>query len=135
MRERALRRPVVLPKREEVLGLLEAASPRSAVGLKVPQRTWPETPEVDVSVIVPCYNVERFVEGCVRSITSQETSRTFEVICVDDGSTDATGEILDTLAEGDERVRVLNQANRGFSGARNAGLAEIRGRGGRLCGL
>lgn len=115
--------------------MLEAASPRSAVGLKVPQRTWPETPEVDVSVIVPCYNVERFVEGCVRSITSQETSRTFEVICVDDGSTDATGEILDTLAEGDERVRVLNQANRGFSGARNAGLAEIRGRGGRLCGL
>lgn len=95
----------------------------------MPPRTWPEEPEVDVSVIVPCYNVENFVEGCVLSITSQETSRAFEVICVDDGSTDSTGQILDSLAAAENSVKVIHQHNRGLSGARNAGIAEARGRG------
>lgn len=114
-------------RQADASGVLEEASPRPAGGLDVPPRAWPAVPEVDVSVIVPCYNVERFAAGCLESITSQETSRSLEVIAVDDGSTDGTGAILDSAAASDRRVRVIHQANRGFSGARNRGIAECRG--------
>lgn len=120
---------VPIPECNDALSILQAASPRPTGGLRVPLRAWPATPEVDVSVIVPCYNVERFVAGCLGSITSQETSRSFEVIAIDDGSVDSTGKILDGIASHDGRVRVIHQENRGFSGARNRGLSEIRGGG------
>lgn len=120
---------------DEAISVLESASPRPSGDLDVPPRAWPVEPEVDVSVVVPCYNVERFVEGCLRSVTSQETSRNFEVIAVDDGSTDGTGAVLDSVAASDPRVRVVHQANRGFSGARNRGIAECRGGGVGVRGL
>lgn len=127
---RAKMRPTAdLPGAADARHILTTASARPAGGLRVLRRAWPSKPEVDVSVIVPCYNVERFVEGCLGSVISQETSRSFEVIAVDDGSDDSTGRILDWLASRDSRVRVIHQANRGFSGARNRGLAEIRGGG------
>lgn len=131
MRERVLRHPAELPASDETVAILESASSRPKgglkVGLKVQPRMWPEEPEVDVSVIVPCYNVGRLVEDCVCSVTSQGTSHSFEVICVDDGSTDSTSEILDSLAGADDCIRVLHQSNRGFSGARNAGIAKAHG--------
>ncbi len=117
-----------LPLPEAARCLLQAVSPAPEGGLKVAPRKWPEVPMVDVSVIVPCYNVERFIGECVQSIVSQSTSRTFEVICIDDGATDGTGAILDGIAAAEGSVRVVHQPNAGFSGARNRGIAEAFGK-------
>ena len=81
---------------------------------------------VQVSVITPIYNMETTVEKCVRSVLGQTLSD-LELICVDDGSTDHTGEMLDQMAAQDSRLKVIHQANRGVSGARNAGLAAAAG--------
>ncbi len=80
----------------------------------------------DLQIIVPAYNVEEYLRDCMDSILSQETQYTYQVILVDDGSTDSTGSIADEYAA-DPRVQVIHQANKGFSGARNAGLDHIVG--------
>lgn len=79
-----------------------------------------------VSVIIPCHNVEMYIESCVVSICGQSLED-LELICVDDGSTDGTGDLLDKLARGDKRIRVVHQENQGAGGARNTGLALARG--------
>lgn len=76
---------------------------------------------VKFSIIVPIYNVERYLENCVNSVLSQ-TYSDFEVILVDDGSPDRCGELCDHYAENDSRVKVIHKANGGLSSARNAGL-------------
>ena len=81
---------------------------------------------VKVSVVVPVYNVEQYVERCVTAITSQ-TLQDFEIVCVDDGSTDGSGRLLDGLSAADGRIRVIHQANAGAGAARNAGLEVARG--------
>ena len=78
------------------------------------------------SVIVPCWNVEKWVEDAVNSVL-RGTFQDFEIIAVDDGSTDGTGAVLDRLAASDVRVRVFHQANGGVSSARNCGLDAARG--------
>ncbi len=78
------------------------------------------------SVIIPCWNVEKWVEDAVNSVL-RSTFSDFEIIAVDDGSTDGTGAVLDRLASTDARVRIVHQANRGLSGARNGGLDVARG--------
>ena len=78
------------------------------------------------SVIVPCWNVEKWVEDAVNSVL-RGTFADFEIIAVDDGSTDGTGAVLDRLASADPRVRVFRQVNRGVSAARNRGLDAARG--------
>ena len=78
------------------------------------------TPPV-VSVIIPCYNAEKNLIQCMDSIISQ-TLEQLEIICVDDGSTDATLEILRDYQAKDPRVRVIRQKNAGAGAARNAGL-------------
>lgn len=79
-----------------------------------------------ISVIVPVYKVEKWVETCVRSICAQ-SYRHLEIICVDDGSPDRSGAILDSLAAEDDRIKVIHQPNQGLSAARNAGLAVASG--------
>lgn len=79
-----------------------------------------------VTVIVPVYNIEKYLERCVNSIRNQ-TYENLEILLVDDGSTDKSGEICDTLAKEDVRIRVLHKANGGSSSARNLGIAEARG--------
>lgn len=74
-----------------------------------------------VSIIVPVYNVSTFLSGCLESILAQ-TFTDYEVICIDDGSTDNSGEIADSYAAKDSRIKVVHQENKGLSGARNAGL-------------
>lgn len=74
-----------------------------------------------LSVIIPCYNVEEYLSECIDCIKKQSYSD-FEVILVDDGSTDGTGKMCDTLAENDSRFRVIHTCNVGSSEARKNGL-------------
>lgn len=79
-----------------------------------------------VSIIVPIYNVEAYIERCIQSLLDQ-TESAIEVILVDDGSTDRSGQLCDQYAETDQRIRVLHKKNGGLSDARNAGIAIARG--------
>lgn len=79
-----------------------------------------------ISVIVAAYNIEAYIERGVRSVCEQ-TYRNLEIIVVDDGSVDATGTILDELAESDARIQVIHEENGGLSHARNTGIARARG--------
>lgn len=79
-----------------------------------------------ISVIVPVYNVDKYIHRCVQSIIKQ-TFTDLEVILVDDGSTDDSGEICDELATIDSRITVIHKVNGGISSARNAGLAVASG--------
>lgn len=79
-----------------------------------------------ISVIIPVYNVKEYLEECLDSVINQ-TFTDLEVICVDDGSTDGSGEILDRYAEKDERVKVLHRENGGYGKAMNAGLDAAGG--------
>lgn len=74
-----------------------------------------------LSVIVPVYNVKPYLQRCVNSITNQ-TYRNLEILLIDDGSTDGSGELCDLLKCADARITVLHKANGGLSSARNAGL-------------
>lgn len=74
-----------------------------------------------VSVVVPVYNVEPFLPECVESILAQ-TWQNYEVILVDDGSTDSSGKMCDDYARKNTRVRVIHKKNGGLSSARNAGI-------------
>ena len=76
---------------------------------------------VKVSVIVPVYNAEKYLAQCLDSILAQ-TLKEIEVVCVDDGSADDSGVILDQYALQDERVKVLHRENRGYGAAMNAGV-------------
>jgi len=78
-----------------------------------------ETPLI--SVIVPVYNAEHFLKRCVDSIRSQ-TYKNFEIILIDDGSTDSSGMLCDNYQALDSRIRVIHKPNGGLSSARNAGL-------------
>jgi glycosyltransferase involved in cell wall biosynthesis len=80
-----------------------------------------------ISVIVPVYNVSDYLKRCVLSITSQ-TYRNLEIILIDDGSIDDSGAICDELSQMDNRIKVVHQANRGLSGARNTGLETATGK-------
>lgn len=79
-----------------------------------------------ISVIVPVYNVQDYLERCVSSLVNQ-TYRNMEIILVDDGSTDASGEYCDRLAKMDSRIIVIHQENKGLGPARNAGLDRMTG--------
>ena len=79
-----------------------------------------------VSVIVPIYNVEKYLNRCVDSILAQTWSD-FELILIDDGSSDRSGVICDEYAQKDGRVRVIHKENGGVSSARNAGLDAAEG--------
>lgn len=81
---------------------------------------------LDVSVIVPIYNDEKYLEECLDSLINQ-TLKNIEIICVDDGSTDSSLEILKKYAEHDNRIIVLQQSNQGAGVARNNGLAIAKG--------
>ncbi len=85
------------------------------------QKTTPQ-----VSIIVPVYNVEDYLERCLNSIQAQ-TLKKWECICIDDGSTDGSGAVLDAWAAKDARFVVIHKENGGTSTARNAGLEKARG--------
>ena len=80
-----------------------------------------------VSVIVPVYNAEAYLGKCIRSILSQ-TFQDYELLIIDDGSTDGSGAICDKLCLEDSRVKVIHKANGGVSSARNIGITEASGK-------
>lgn len=81
---------------------------------------------VKVSVIVPVYNVEKYLSACLNSCVNQTLNDT-EFICVNDGSTDSSLDILGKFASVDHRIKIINKPNGGLSSARNAGLREACG--------
>ncbi len=83
------------------------------------------TPEI--SVIIPVYNVEKFIGRCLLSLVGQ-TFRSYEVIAVNDGSTDSSGDILRSFAEKYDFIKVIDQKNAGASKARNAAIRAARGK-------
>ena len=82
--------------------------------------------EPSVSIIVPVYNAGKTISRCVDSILKQ-TCRDFELLLIDDGSTDHSGAICDDYQARDSRVRVFHQQNSGVSAARNLALREAKG--------
>lgn len=80
-----------------------------------------------ISVIVPVYNIREYLPRCVQSL-QQQTFRELEILLVDDGSTDGTGELCDALAAEDDRIRVLHKENGGTSSARNLGIEQAGGK-------
>lgn len=81
---------------------------------------------VRVSVIIPCHNAAKYLDQCLESIISQ-TYRNLEIICIDDGSSDATPTILAHSARKDNRIKIVSQSNHGIAAARNAGLKIATG--------
>lgn len=79
-----------------------------------------------ISVIVPVYNAEKYIEKCVASIRAQ-TYRNLEIILVDDGSCDRSGELCEAFALEDSRIVVIRKENGGVASARNAGLDAMHG--------
>lgn len=79
-----------------------------------------------ISIIVPVFNVEKYIIQCVDSILSQ-TYNNFELLLIDDGSTDNSGKICDDYAFKDERIKVFHKKNEGVSSARNFGLDNASG--------
>ena len=80
-----------------------------------------------ISVILPIYNVEKYVERCICSIVAQ-TYRNMEIILVDDGSTDLSGDICDNWAAKDRRIKVIHKKNAGLGMARNTGIDNVSGK-------
>lgn len=79
-----------------------------------------------ISVIVPVYNIEKYLPQCIQSVLDQ-TYDCLELILIDDGATDKSGNICDEFAALDKRIKVVHQVNKGRSGARNAGLKIASG--------
>lgn len=79
-----------------------------------------------ISVVIPVYNVEQYLEKCVQSVLNQ-TYKNLEIILVDDGATDKSGIICDELANKDNRIKVIHKKNGGLSSARNEAMKIVTG--------
>ncbi len=79
-----------------------------------------------VSIIIPIYNLENYIEYCLNSVVNQ-TYKELEILCIDDGSTDKSAEIIKRFAASDSRIKYFYQDNAGVSAARNKGLDEATG--------
>lgn len=84
---------------------------------------------ITISIIVPVYNVEPFLRGCIDSLLNQDLDTScYEIILIDDGSTDSSGAICDKYAREHCCVHVLHQQNKGLGAARNTGIAAASGK-------
>jgi glycosyltransferase involved in cell wall biosynthesis len=110
---------------DQALSFLQSVSPDSGYSCVVDRELPPS--DCDLEVIVPCYNVEKYVEECVDSILGQDTKYSFFVTIINDGSKDGTREKLKKY-ESVSNVKIVDQENSGLSGARNTGIAQAHGR-------
>lgn len=83
--------------------------------------------EVGISVIIPVYNTEKYIEDCINSVLENDFDN-FEIICVNDGSTDSSLDIMNAMAEKDERIKVISKENGGQSSARNLAIDNASGK-------
>ena len=81
---------------------------------------------VKYSIIVPVYNAEQFLERCIKSLIGQ-TYKNFEVIFINDGSSDTSGDILKKYCTSDKRLKLIERTNQGVSSARNEGIERAIG--------
>lgn len=84
--------------------------------------------KIDLSIIIPVYNVEKYLVRCLQSVVCQETQYHFEVIVINDGSTDGSMEILKEYEQKYDYFKVITQENQGLSGARNTGINHAQGK-------
>ena len=82
---------------------------------------------IKITVIIPVYNVENYLKECLDSIINQ-TLKDIEIICINDGSTDKSLNILETYAKKDKRIKIINQNNHGSGYCRNIGIKEAKGK-------
>ena len=82
--------------------------------------------DVKISIVLPVYNVANYLRKCLDSLVNQ-TFEDFEVICVNDGSTDLSLGILEGYSLTDSRFKIITQENQGLSGARNTGIQHVQG--------
>ncbi len=82
---------------------------------------------IKISIIVPVYNVEKYLRECLDSLINQ-TLEDIEIICVNDGSTDSSPQILEEYASKDSRIKIFNQKNQGVSSAYNNGIKQVKGK-------
>lgn len=86
-------------------------------------------PQYDLQIIIPAYNVEKYVAQCLESALQQKTKYSYFITVVNDGSTDKTLDIIRSYhAKNPEKIELINQKNKGLSGARNAALRTLKGR-------
>ncbi|MFM7269302.1 MAG: glycosyltransferase family 2 protein [Cyanobium sp.] len=88
-------------------------------------------PDLEISFIVPVYNMGAYIGACLDSILCQQTEASFEVIVINDGSTDHSLELIRARMAADPRIVLIDQGNKGYSGARNIAIDQIRGK--KLC--
>ena len=81
-----------------------------------------------ISIIIPVYNVKDYIDECLNSVINQ-TYKNLEIILIDDGSTDGSGNICDDYEKRDNRIRVIHKENGGLSDARNIGMETAMGGG------
>ena len=82
-----------------------------------------------LSIVVPTYNVEKFIGNCLESLLAQDLPiEQYEVLVINDGSTDKSGQIAGTFADNHKNIILINQENKGLSGARNTGIALAKGK-------
>lgn len=82
---------------------------------------------VEISVVVPVYNVEKYLDECLNSIINQ-TFSDIEIICINDGSTDSSLDILNDYSKKDDRIKIINQKNKGLGATRNKGIDLAKGK-------
>ncbi len=115
----------VSEKRKEFREFMTAA--KAELEQEASSPTIMPAPPVLVSVIIPVYNEEVYLEECLNSVVSQ-TLQEIEIICVNDGSTDRSPQILEAYKARDPRITCLNRENGGLSRARNAGIEQAKGK-------
>lgn len=103
----------------------EDADARLETQVCVPARERVKTPML--SVVIPVYNVEKYLRKCLNTVCNQ-CFEDLEIICVNDGSTDGSREILAAFADRDKRIRIIDQENSGLGAARNRGIDAARGK-------
>ncbi len=82
--------------------------------------------KIKVSVVIPIYNVEKYIRDCLDSVVNQSL-KDIEIICIDDGTPDNSGKIADEYAQKDSRIKVIHQENHGLPAARNRGIEQANG--------
>lgn len=117
-----LRTVITMSSPEKARALLTAHSPDPGNSC-ITERPSAGKGDFELDIIVPAYNVEKYIARCIDSVLSQDTDCKWRLIVIDDGSVDSTGKIIDSYAE-DPRLLIIHQENRGFSGARNRGLSH-----------